>query len=218
MKYSPNSRFVLNVRLTLFFAYSIFIPQAQSNPGEPSQFPRDPGTSSRYAPSVPLSPSTSSQVASSSSLRNESTSPPPPPLTSTDKESSEKKHMCPTCSKRFSRPSSLRIHVNTHTGETPFRCPFPGCGREFNVNSNMRRHYRNHAGAGNLYSPESSDVGFDGSYSYPSSPSSPTESQPWLTRVRSPTNDSVTSPRNSVEGSDPPSVRDSRRRSQPQQK
>jgi hypothetical protein len=27
-----------------------------------------------------------------------------------------KKHECPHCSKRFNRPSSLRIHVNTHTG------------------------------------------------------------------------------------------------------
>ncbi|KAF9461442.1 hypothetical protein BDZ94DRAFT_1221397, partial [Collybia nuda] len=57
---------------------------------------------------------------------------------------SGKKHVCSTCFKRFNRPSSLRIHVNTHTGATPFRCPWPNCGREFNVNSNMRRHYRNH--------------------------------------------------------------------------
>ncbi|KAK0196312.1 hypothetical protein F5146DRAFT_923163, partial [Armillaria mellea] len=55
-----------------------------------------------------------------------------------------RKHACTVCNKRFNRPSSLRIHLNTHTGATPFRCPFPGCGRGFNVNSNMRRHYRNH--------------------------------------------------------------------------
>lgn len=59
-----------------------------------------------------------------------------------------KRHVCPTCSKRFNRPSSLRIHVNTHTGATPFRCPYPNCGREFNVNSNMRRHLRNHSASG----------------------------------------------------------------------
>lgn len=29
-----------------------------------------------------------------------------------------KKHICPSCFKRFNRPSSLRIHVNTHTGAT----------------------------------------------------------------------------------------------------
>ncbi|KAJ7062629.1 hypothetical protein C8F01DRAFT_102194 [Mycena amicta] len=56
-----------------------------------------------------------------------------------------RKHLCPQCGKRFNRPSSLRIHVNTHTGATPFRCPYPNCGRAFNVNSNMRRHYRNHS-------------------------------------------------------------------------
>ncbi|KAN0109506.1 hypothetical protein V8E52_009149, partial [Russula decolorans] len=55
-----------------------------------------------------------------------------------------RRHACPHCAKRFNRPSSLAIHVNTHTGDKPFRCPFPNCGREFNVNSNMRRHYRKH--------------------------------------------------------------------------
>ena len=84
-------------------------------------------------------------------------------------ECAGKKHICPTCLKRFNRPSSLRIHVNTHTGATrkrnlcpikirffaeshfsltAFRCPWPNCGREFNVNSNMRRHYRNHTTPG----------------------------------------------------------------------
>lgn len=29
-----------------------------------------------------------------------------------------RKHVCPTCFKRFNRPSSLRIHLNTHTGAT----------------------------------------------------------------------------------------------------
>ncbi|KAK0212068.1 hypothetical protein DFS33DRAFT_1463469 [Desarmillaria ectypa] len=60
----------------------------------------------------------------------------------------DRKYVCTVCNKCFNRPSSLRIHVNTHTGATPFRCPFPGCGREFNVNSNMRRHYRNHTNPG----------------------------------------------------------------------
>ncbi|KAJ8519970.1 hypothetical protein ONZ45_g3133 [Pleurotus djamor] len=56
-----------------------------------------------------------------------------------------RRHVCPICPRRFNRPSSLRIHINTHTGETPFKCTWPDCGREFNVNSNMRRHLRNHA-------------------------------------------------------------------------
>ncbi|KAJ7469793.1 hypothetical protein B0H11DRAFT_2238235 [Mycena galericulata] len=85
-----------------------------------------------------------------------------------------KKHVCPTCGKRFNRPSSLRIHVNTHTGATPFRCPHPSCGRAFNVNSNMRRHFRNHASpafAGNNSS-------FPSIASPSSSPISPTSGPP----------------------------------------
>ncbi|EJD06315.1 uncharacterized protein FOMMEDRAFT_144426 [Fomitiporia mediterranea MF3/22] len=57
----------------------------------------------------------------------------------------KRKHACSMCGKRFNRPSSLRIHLNTHTGAKPYVCPFPGCNRQFNVSSNMRRHYRNHA-------------------------------------------------------------------------
>ncbi|KAJ7062641.1 hypothetical protein C8F01DRAFT_985847 [Mycena amicta] len=59
-----------------------------------------------------------------------------------------RKHVCPHCAKRFNRPSSLRIHINTHTGTTPFRCPYPNCSRAFNVSSTMQLHYRNHSAAG----------------------------------------------------------------------
>ncbi|KAL5488488.1 hypothetical protein ACEPAI_6606 [Sanghuangporus weigelae] len=61
-----------------------------------------------------------------------------------------KRHTCPHCKKRFNRPSSLKIHLNTHTGAKPFECPYPGCGRQFNVSSNMRRHYRNHSSPAGL--------------------------------------------------------------------
>ncbi|KAJ6506161.1 hypothetical protein C8R47DRAFT_967087, partial [Mycena vitilis] len=59
-------------------------------------------------------------------------------------EYDNKRHVCPECGKRFARPSSLNLHINTHTGAQPFRCPLPSCGRTFNVKSNMRRHLRNH--------------------------------------------------------------------------
>ncbi len=89
-----------------------------------------------------------------------------PPIAADKQSDSGRRHACPHCAKRFNRPSSLAIHVNTHTGDKrgqfsglpfplhqcllilrrllAFRCPFPNCGREFNVNSNMRRHYRKH--------------------------------------------------------------------------
>ncbi|KAI9275960.1 hypothetical protein BDA99DRAFT_496979 [Phascolomyces articulosus] len=60
------------------------------------------------------------------------------------KESGSNKYHCPYCDKGFSRPSSLRIHTYSHTGEKPFVCPEPGCSRKFSVQSNMRRHLRVH--------------------------------------------------------------------------
>ncbi|BGP24943.1 zinc finger, C2H2-type domain containing protein [Rhodotorula toruloides] len=51
---------------------------------------------------------------------------------------------CPHCPKRFARPSSLRIHIHSHTGEKPFTCPL--CDRAFSVQSNLRRHLKIHKG------------------------------------------------------------------------
>ncbi|OBZ89578.1 Zinc finger protein C25B8.19c [Choanephora cucurbitarum] len=54
------------------------------------------------------------------------------------------RYYCPFCNKPFNRPSSLRIHTYSHTGEKPFICQEKGCGRQFSVQSNMRRHQRVH--------------------------------------------------------------------------
>ncbi|OWB74481.1 nucleic acid binding protein [[Candida] boidinii] len=62
---------------------------------------------------------------------------------------------CPVCFKTFNRPSGLRIHMNTHTGEKPYQCKWKGCERVFSVRSNMKRHYKLHLKAsakhGNLH-------------------------------------------------------------------
>ncbi|GAA5854310.1 hypothetical protein JCM8547_001776 [Rhodosporidiobolus lusitaniae] len=54
------------------------------------------------------------------------------------------RYICPHCAKRFARPSSLRIHMHSHTGEKPFTCPL--CERAFSVQSNLRRHLKIHKG------------------------------------------------------------------------
>lgn len=55
---------------------------------------------------------------------------------------SQDRYVCTQCTKTFSRPSSLRIHSHSHTGEKPFVCPRDGCGKAFSVRSNMKRHER----------------------------------------------------------------------------
>lgn len=62
---------------------------------------------------------------------------------------SQDRYICQTCNKAFSRPSSLKIHSHSHTGEKPFKCPHVGCGKAFSVRSNMKRHERGcHPGGG----------------------------------------------------------------------
>lgn len=65
-----------------------------------------------------------------------------PPSSQTPYPQNHDRYICRTCHKAFSRPSSLRIHSHSHTGEKPFRCTHAGCGKAFSVRSNMKRHER----------------------------------------------------------------------------
>ena len=55
---------------------------------------------------------------------------------------SEWKYTCSVCQKLFERPSTLKTHMNSHTGERPFACPNKSCKRSFTVRSNMMRHHK----------------------------------------------------------------------------
>ncbi|KAF1912414.1 hypothetical protein BDU57DRAFT_458668 [Ampelomyces quisqualis] len=72
--------------------------------------------------------------------------------------SSQKKHKCKICDKRFTRPSSLQTHMYSHTGEKPFACEVDGCGRHFSVVSNLRRHRKVHKSEGGHDHPSPEDA------------------------------------------------------------
>ncbi|KAK3330806.1 hypothetical protein B0H66DRAFT_466991 [Apodospora peruviana] len=71
--------------------------------------------------------------------------------------STQKKHKCKVCDKRFTRPSSLQTHMYSHTGEKPFSCEVEGCGRHFSVVSNLRRHRKVHKTQGDTPSEAGSE-------------------------------------------------------------
>ncbi|KAF3427305.1 hypothetical protein E2986_13005 [Frieseomelitta varia] len=54
----------------------------------------------------------------------------------------EKPHGCAVCGKMFSTSSSLNTHVRIHTGERPHECPV--CGKRFTASSNLYYHRMTH--------------------------------------------------------------------------
>ncbi|KAG2176614.1 hypothetical protein INT44_007278 [Umbelopsis vinacea] len=110
---------------------SMLNPKPYSLAPRPSLATDSPSFSSTSSPTDPFDDLDSEEDSRSSS---------PPTSSST----SNNRYVCPYCSKGFSRPSSLRIHTYSHTGEKPFVCSEDGCGRRFSVQSNMRRHLRVH--------------------------------------------------------------------------
>ncbi|CAO0800893.1 unnamed protein product [Mucor circinelloides] len=112
-------------------------------------------TTSGYPPTMLYHMHANQQASAAANTTNEMQTPFSPPsssssssvsATTTAKNSSAVNHRyhCHHCRKSFSRPSSLRIHIYSHTGEKPFKCHYQGCGRSFSVHSNMRRHLRVH--------------------------------------------------------------------------
>ena len=54
-------------------------------------------------------------------------------------------HQCPTCHKVFTRASTLRNHLPSHTNERKFQCSI--CGMKFNRSNDQHRHERDQHGS-----------------------------------------------------------------------
>lgn len=55
---------------------------------------------------------------------------------------SEKKFQCSHCGKCLASRQNLKEHLYIHTGEKPYKCPYPGCTSTFRQGTHLSAHKR----------------------------------------------------------------------------
>ncbi|KKZ59899.1 hypothetical protein EMCG_05285 [[Emmonsia] crescens] len=113
-------------------------------PANSAEYYRRPSHVPSFSPSIPLTVAPSAQQHHHHSMIStwQQHHHYFPPSNTAPYPQNHDRYICRTCHKAFSRPSSLRIHSHSHTGEKPFKCPHVNCGKSFSVRSNMKRHER----------------------------------------------------------------------------
>lgn len=111
------------------------VPVAQQQQQQ-QQWNEDSAVPDLFQPSVRSQPLSEHAITKTQNARTTASQP-----TKTDGFT---KFCCHVCQKKFKRPSSLKTHMNIHTGDRPYPCPFKDCNKSFNAKSNMLRHYKLH--------------------------------------------------------------------------
>ncbi|ORX62614.1 hypothetical protein DM01DRAFT_1330744 [Hesseltinella vesiculosa] len=131
---TPTLHTSLSSTTTTSAPHSPTLSQCPSSLDEPLYHSTDDDADDQHHAPSPLDPHTTQSTSTIDSHDD----------TDARASANPNRYKCFYCQKGFSRPSSLRIHTYSHTGEKPFECPEPGCSRKFSVQSNMRRHLRVH--------------------------------------------------------------------------